>query len=294
MLTASYTAQVVEEPAQGFNSYGHSSSSAKHDRTRLEILRKDATLGRTFTSAPKQSNSVAPIRTAGSTTRMSQKSRRKLTLLVRNVEDYRYFLTLNYGSISPRDDRVAKKHLDRIKVWLTRRGLSLVWRQDFTKSGRVHFHLLLTGPVEKTALEVAWKRIIGVGDNARYTVHLGLIRNIESASRYLVKSKQSASNLVPTGYMNMGRFWGNSGPMRPKPEVCFEGTPRELAPLVRIALKIAKRHMMFRRRKRDNGVSGMVLWATGGTCLAQHLTRYWNSLHPDRPLAHPSSGLGGA
>jgi hypothetical protein len=242
---------------------------------KLQILNSDS---RILIDPPAKAKSLAkaPTRLPNATTQMSRKSRRGLTLQVRNAPSYSHFLTLSYGRRAPSDDKVVKKHLNAIGTWIVRKGVSLAWRQDWTKSGHVHFHVLLTGKLDTTELRQAWHRIIGFETTSNHGVHLRPINNLESARKYLIKPSDSRSNYVPSNYKNMGRFWGCRG-HKPKVEATFEGTATEVAPLIRIMRRLSK-NARFKDNWWTKGPRNATLWTLGGSELAQSLLRYWIQL----------------
>ncbi len=213
-----------------------------------------------------------------------------MTLTIRNVEPFTHFLTLNYGSVAPDDDRVVKKHLDRIKTWLVRRDIKLVWKLEFTHSGRPHFHLLLIGEVDSDALKGQWMKIIGASASARYLIDFGPIRNEEHVHRYTMKQGNSPSNQVPNHYKNAGRLWGTAGGLKPEPLATYEGTVAELAPIIRVLKRIAKRRLILNRARADGGLASMTLWATGGDSIALGVQRYWAVLHYEAAPPHVRRG----
>jgi hypothetical protein len=213
-----------------------------------------------------------------------------MTLTIRNVEPFTHFLTLNYGHTAPDDDRVVKKHLDRIKTWLVRRGVKLVWKLEFTESGRPHFHLLLVGEASREAIKAQWMKIVGASDRCRYLIDFGAIRNEERVHRYAMKRGDSPSNQVPNLYKNAGRLWGTAGGLKPEPLGTYEGTVAELAPIIRVLRRIAKRRLILNRARADGGLASMTLWATGGDSIAAGVQRYWALLYDETKSPVPRTG----
>jgi hypothetical protein len=68
----------------------------------VDVFKADLCVGRnTSTSPVAPTPPIPPIPTAGSTKGMSRKSRRRMVLVVRNVEGFTHFATLNYSCITP-------------------------------------------------------------------------------------------------------------------------------------------------------------------------------------------------
>jgi hypothetical protein len=243
----------------------------------VTIYGRDATI-KLEANRPKTATKFPPpIRRPNSTRKMSRKSRRGLTLTIRNTPGYTHFLTLSYGAAAPTDDKKVKKHLDAICIWLTRRGVSLTWRQDWTATGHVHFHLLLTKSVDASLLRNKWLQITGLPSHYVFPVHLSEIRDLESASKYIVKPPASQSNIVPASYRNMGRFWGARGKDKPRVEATFTGTAQEIAPLTRVLRKLALGSPLNAKSWSPRSKTA-IFWELGGKRIAVDLDRYWNFL----------------
>ena len=191
------------------------------------------------------------------------------------MEGFSHFLTLNYGTEAPTDDKVVKRHLDRIKTFLRRKNIKLLWKQEFCKSGRPHFHLLLDNVVDRDELRQRWAKYIDAPETP-HLIHVSPILDYEKALSYMVKNPSHYANRVPEHYANMGRFHGSSG-LQVEPELIIEATEEELAPIIRL-LKKMKRAAGIPNRRRDNGLTSMTVWAVGGDSVSKALGRYWIAL----------------
>jgi hypothetical protein len=95
---------------------------------------------------------------------LSDKSRRALVFTARNVTGLTHMITLTYPSDFPSDGQTVKKHLERFRHWLTRRGIGGMWVLEFQSRGAPHFHIWTDGAVNKKDLSEAWYSIVASGD----------------------------------------------------------------------------------------------------------------------------------
>lgn len=188
------------------------------------------------------SNSIAGGRTQkgggvrGRITEWSKKSRANCEKHIRNVKDgaIKYFLTLTYPSEFTNDGIRIKRDLSAMRKRLRRMGVhDDIWFLEFQYRGAPHFHLYLgqcpMNNLEKgiKACANAWYEIVGSGDPKHLKFTLGLcggknkpclelMRNPHAASYYAVKYVVKADQKeVPEAYMNVGRFWGYGGDLKP-------------------------------------------------------------------------------
>lgn len=170
---------------------------------------------------------------------LSMKSRRRLALLAGNCGvAFRSFVTATYPKDFPTDGLEVKRHLHSLLAALRRKcpGLSYLWFLEFQKRGAPHFHLFLSaslpsplsemnrsnGRTRKTVrvhwpwqdwLSSLWFGIVGSGDekHLRAGAAWEVIEKPDGAARYVSKeSYKTFQKVVPTGFQNVGRFWGCS------------------------------------------------------------------------------------
>lgn len=262
-------------------------------RARVSVMARDARMERNLPEwgGPRKLRTRAQRESRRRrTASFSNAARRRYLNHVRNVQTLTHELTLTYSGRAPMDDRVVKGHLGLFKRWMDRRGVGLVWRVEFDLNGRVHFHLLLTGPVDVTAASDAWADITGCSRNP----HLVVGRRIQDRTAieyYFAKPRGHRSNFVPDGYLNMGKWWGYGGPgSRPVPLLVLEGPEAEIAPLWRAAKKaqaskLSRNPYVKRKRRRDKGAMGFRLYDGGGEGIACALSRFADKLGEDRSKA---------
>lgn len=161
-------------------------------------------------------------------------SRRRLAFVVNNTAvTFRSMITLTYPGEYTNDGHEVKRHLNRFLVWLRRDtgGCSYVWFLEWQARGAPHFHILLDTPYAKTRdnplgsmrLRVAatWFRIVGSRDyrHLQAGTQVARIRKPDGAARYATKyCYKLRQKLVPEAYQNVGRMWGTSRDVPPKPE----------------------------------------------------------------------------
>lgn len=169
----------------------------------------------------------------GRITKFSKKSKSRLELHIRNVPvgSLKAFLTLTYPENFPCDGILVKKHLKAFREWLRRRSISGVWFLEFQARGAPHFHAFLDHYIDVSVVSNAWCKIVNSGDEKHLKWHLGLLSgrpcidlfdNPHAASAYACKyaAKQDQKN-VPDLFLNVGRFWGCFGGLRPIWSVMF-------------------------------------------------------------------------
>lgn len=122
-------------------------------RGSVGIYRRDVVVRRGL--SPAQGRHGGGIR--GRIEGMSDASRRRLMFVARNVDQrLPTFLHLTYGRRAPTSGREVKRHWERMRHWLTRRGIGGLWFLEFQERGAPHIHALLTGRVEWDQAHAAW------------------------------------------------------------------------------------------------------------------------------------------
>ena len=130
------------------------------------------------------------------------------------------FVTLGYDDPMPTCEE-AKKHLDRFLVKLLRQHPTYwaVWRLEFQKAGRVHFHLLIynqgTKPfVPKEWIEKQWSLCAG---RERLYPRIEALRSHRGGLYYCAKYLAKSNDIGWSNYKELypqsspGRFWGIHG-----------------------------------------------------------------------------------
>jgi hypothetical protein len=169
---------------------------------------------------------IIPVRSAISG--FSEKSKRNLRFLAGNTS--RPLISqfcLTYHKTTPNGVTV-KKHLN---TWLTRLRqrfpeVAYLWVLEFQSRGVPHFHVWLSLPHDlpglRNILAVSWNKIAEPDNETHLAFHKHKsnfiaweMYNASYACKYLDKECQKH---VPTGFVGVGRFWGNSRGLLAIPE----------------------------------------------------------------------------
>lgn len=174
----------------------------------------------------------------GKVTEFSDSSRERLASHLINLpsNSIKSFLTLTYPDSFPVDGEDCKYHLKKMRQWFRNRGINGVWFLEFQKRGAPHFHAFLSGYVSSFQVTEQWIRCLNYltdeqKDKVR-AVHNGEARGFNSdknrpciellrcseamqkyATKYAYKCEQKT---VPSDFLNVGRFWGSWGKLRPR------------------------------------------------------------------------------
>jgi hypothetical protein len=157
-------------------------------------------------------------------------ARKRLAFVAANTKvDFRSMITLTYPAIYPHDGRLVKRDRKVFLQWLCARcpDCSYLWFIEFQRRGAPHFHILFTEQIgglpayRKFQMEVseAWNRIVkGDIDHLRAGTRTERLRTPEGGRHYAVKyAIKMRQKLVPAAFENVGRFYGYSRDVTPKP-----------------------------------------------------------------------------
>lgn len=243
--------------------------------TGIEIYRSDVVVKREGYAPPTKDRTRAPI------TEFSKKSRQRLAFVASNTDVcFRSMITLTYPGQYPFDGRQVKKHLNRFLLWFKRDTgrVSVLWFLEFQARGAPHIHILTDRMIPSTAqqrsglrlrVSSAWYRIVGSGDLRHLSAgtRTERLRSLEGGRRYAVKyAMKMKQKVVPELYRNVGRFWGCTRDVAPKPldelrcteddiRGVMEGSkyaPREDRPVYRVLYNAAARFDSYRAGTLDN------------------------------------------
>lgn len=162
----------------------------------------------------------------GEVVRLSNASLKRLAFVANNTHvDLDVMLTLTYPSRWPASGKECKRHLNAMLQWIRRRvdPFSYLWFLEFQRRGAPHFHLMYASRgVRLDAAEVGgrWASICDMGDenHAAAGTRIEKIRNKNGAGRYCAKYASKAEQKEPpTQFRDVGRFWGHSRDLVPKP-----------------------------------------------------------------------------
>jgi hypothetical protein len=206
----------------------------------------------------------------GIITELSDKSRRRLALVARNVEGLTHLVTLTYPrdhrAVVP-DGRVLKVHMAALRKRLVRRGRGGLWFVEFQDRGAPHVHILLNGGVPGRELSAWWYEIVGSGDERHLRAGTGIekLRLADGAARYAAKyASKFEQKLVPAEFQGIGRMWGLFGGVKPHR---FEIEGRLSGEVARVH-RVVRRLQVSRSKTRnmffdDAGVHGWTSYGVG-------------------------------
>lgn len=136
-------------------------------------------------------------------------------------------MALTYHNDWPINGRVCKKHLNTFLQFIRDNcsDIGYLWIMEFQTRGCPHFHIFLTIEPDLAIwdkLAAAWVRITGGTDEALWWHGSKRGRNWMlwdmGTAQYLAKYlDKDAQKVIPEGYVNFGRFWGNSRNIKPVP-----------------------------------------------------------------------------
>jgi len=216
-------------------------------KTRVEILATDSIVKCRTANSKAQGSWCGGQR--GTIKEFTEQSCRNMMQTARNVEGLKNMLTLTYPSEFPCDGRLVKGHLELMRKWLMYRNIGAFWFLEFQRRGAPHFHMFITGNVDKDEVSKAWFRIVASGDekHLRAGTRIEAIRKPHAVSAYAAKyAAKVEQKEVPDGYREVGRFWGTFGGVKVVPQYEESGTPSQVAPLVRVLRNLQKSQL---RRK---------------------------------------------
>ena len=208
-----------------------------------QVFRNDVYVCRHFPATPPPENSPSP---RAAIFEFSDKSRAHLDHICCNsgyLVKSQFCLT--YTSDFPSDGEECKRHLDKwLKAYRRRcpQGLYL-WVLEFQHRGAPHFHVFLSQAVDRALqkkMALSWAKITKGGEKPNQTqiwwhcrpenwVDWSMDNGNYVMKQYTIKQAQKD---VPPEFRNVGRFWGCSRGMHPKPTIL---EPKTVAQITRLA-----------------------------------------------------------
>lgn len=177
-------------------------------------------------------NAEPPDRTLTTIASFSDKSKSRLRKVAANAAiPLISQMALTYHKEWPTDGRICKKHLNAFLQWIRRNypDLGYLWIMEFQEKNKdhlaPHYHLYLTIEPDLAIwqrMAETWVRITGGTDDALWwhgpkrgiNWMLWDMGTAQYLAKYLDKERQK---VIPDGYINFGRFWGNSKNITPVP-----------------------------------------------------------------------------
>lgn len=166
---------------------------------------------------------------------LTRRSLSRLAFVVSNTEvEFHSMLTLTYPDDYPLSGKVSKKHLRRFLNDFQHifGKQSYLWFLEFQERGAPHYHILveMLGPNKwmRRQFGYSWARIVCREQeevNKCYAVHSHTrqweqIRKRDGARRYALQyAAKPTQKIVPQNFRDVGRFWGCSRDVIPKPKI---------------------------------------------------------------------------
>jgi len=167
----------------------------------------------------------------GKVKEFSLAARKRLAFVAANTDvDFTAMITLTYPADYPQNGAESKAHRKRFLWWLRNGPWGIdtyLWFIEFQRRGAPHYHVLIRERVGAADsfrrfqwdCAQSWNGIVG-GDNIhlREGTHTERLRTSEGGRHYCVKYAQKMrQKLVPAAYENVGRFYGYSRNVKPRP-----------------------------------------------------------------------------
>jgi hypothetical protein len=250
--------------------------------TSITVFPRDVVVSRKLANAqsrPLQGGGVRqPI--AG----FSAQSRRRLKCTLRNIPRQVYLLTLTYPNKFASDGEAIKRHIASFVRWIKSQGVRTgIWILEFQARGAPHFHLVFSTPIDRSACDRQWAKIIDTDCDLPLT-RLGEIRHWGMTINYLLKNK---SKQVPQGFDHTGRFWAAWGGLKPIPVISVVDTEKTTT----IARHLRKAHERKHPMKRKyDGRYGQTLYDEGPSAMKNMTRLLEHTVHQsERAIPTPRS-----
>ena len=209
--------------------------------TGVTLYKQDAVVRRTG----GRRNHDPPPR--GTVVKFSYKARQRLAFVAANSPvEFHTMITLTYPAVFPSDGKTV--HANRHAfLEFCRRDFGTpfyLWFLEFQRRGAPHIHLLLDWPMPRrrelvtglrNRVAFTWYRIVGSGDEKHLSAgtRTERLRSSEGGARYAVKyACKMRQKVVPVQYQNVGRFWGCSRAVIPRPEAIVRCTEDDIRALL--------------------------------------------------------------
>lgn len=180
----------------------------------------------------------------------SKKSAQRLMFVIATTQvSFGSMLTVTFHPKQKPDGKMVKKELNALLMWLKRffktkddeYELEYFWFLEFQKSGNPHFHILLSAmgvtPRARSEFALWWSKRVSEylqSEVASDRVYLKWVADVvyahatpetwqvieteDGAKRYALKyAAKHYQKVAPGWFTDVGRFWGHSSGVSPKP-----------------------------------------------------------------------------
>lgn len=290
-----------------YSSISHRSKSQgyinNHRVTHFELHRNTLKLHRTKKSFDKKYETA----TRGVIDSFSDKSRDRLRSVALNaMPELVSMFVGTYPAKYPSDGKEIKRHLDNFLKRFKRKYKTenYLWVLEFQGRGAPHFHIFFSLPYDKELhlfLAESWAEIVsgGTDDHSKVLrVHKSERQFVgwnmgsgQYVCKYLDKEQQKH---VPDEYKNVGRFWGASRGIVPKPSfivaqemslALMGQAPKSVQQAVRWICKWHEKHTNGHSRVRRSITNNSI--PTGAPILKQILRYFRKQKIPDIATESP-------
>ena len=202
-------------------------------------------------------------------TSFSERSAKRCKFALRNsIHLMKAIVCLTYPSEYPEDGRAFKRHLDTFQKRLKRLSIQGFTCMEFQERGAPHYHILITGILDRHELSRMWFEIVNSGDpqhlqagtsiqfivddddyrlepdrvryremkrKGRKNVKRMFIARAEAESYMIGYFKKMNQKVIPDHIKNAGRFWShNRGLVAKLHAVVLSGNDHDLKRKVRL------------------------------------------------------------
>lgn len=177
----------------------------------------------------------------------SRHSRARLAFVASNTDvSFTTMVTLTYPADYPRDGSRVKRDLRTFLTAFRRytHNCELLWFLEFQKRGAPHVHILADCllPSKRDDLKnfrkwvaYKWYKVCGEldGKHLYAGTRTEALRSAEGGAHYAVKyAGKMQQKTVPDDYRNVGRFWGHTKGVTPKPKASYRCTEDDIRGLL--------------------------------------------------------------
>jgi hypothetical protein len=237
----------------------------------------------------------------GKVSGLSESSKRRLLFIIRQPGIPLISMwTASYHAMHPSNGKVLKQHLNALltKVRLHYPDIGYLWVLEFQKGiNRPHFHIFFTEPATenfRTFLATSWNKITRESKKHgwQHKKSKSLVNWKMGNGAYVLKkySQKEKQHIVPEGFVNVGRLWGNSKNIRPVPlsikaSQLINETCIHYMKAWKFVLRTARRYQEATIReyghKFKSGVMrGGAAWIKDGSLIVLQLVRYLKRQYP--------------
>lgn len=184
----------------------------------LEVYERDTVVKISGLGTPltqRLDNLEKKLEKRGAIRTFTRKSKQRFRKASRNIMQKMVMeigLTLP-GQDFENDGKQIKRWLDNLRRDFRRKGIKVIWIQEFQKRGAWHMHGAISKPIKEDWLKLRWWEIVGSKQTTHlmHGAHASVIRNRNKMGSYFAKYMgKEGQKTVPPDFEQCGRFWGYS------------------------------------------------------------------------------------